>query len=142
MSKQKTCFHQERSSTIANGENKRKIAYGRVGRVHELSGQRAIIGQIYKFATYGIANDNIFFDFGSANANNRPAFDAVLEKIKEGGVDSLVVTCLDRISRNLLKFQSFMELLKEFQVELVVLDQPESKGNGLKKISGLWPSIK
>jgi hypothetical protein len=65
-----------------------KIAYGRVGRVHELSGQRAIIGQIYKFATYGIASDNIFFDFGSANANNRPAFDAALEKSKK--VESIV----------------------------------------------------
>jgi len=101
-----------------------------------------MVGQIYKFATYGIASDSIFFDFGSANANNRPAFDAVLEKIKEGGVDSLVVTCLDRISRNLLKFQSFIELLKEFQVELVVLEQPENKDNELKKISSLWPGIK
>jgi len=65
MQKQESCFERKHSSAIEIPENKQRIAYGRVGKIEEPLGQRAMVGQVYKFATYGIASRGIAHCFVS-----------------------------------------------------------------------------
>ena len=74
----------------------------------------------------GVEEENIFFEVGSAtdSLEKRPVFWKLLDKtLKEG--DSLVVSKLDRCSRNTLGFLQLKNLLSEKGVSFRVLDLPE-----------------
>lgn len=50
---------------------------------------------------------------------NRPAFKALLNDIRRGEIDTVIVYRLDRISRSILDFTAMMEIFQEHGVEFV-----------------------
>lgn len=61
-----------------------------------------------------------YSDKGYSGKNtNRPAFEEMLEDIKQGKISRVIVYKLDRISRSILDFANMMEVFSEHNVEFV-----------------------
>lgn len=61
-----------------------------------------------------------YSDKGYSGKNtNRPAFEEMLEDIKQGKISRVIVYKLDRISRSILDFANMMEVFAEHNVEFV-----------------------
>ncbi len=61
-----------------------------------------------------------YADRGYSGKNtNRPAFEEMLEDIKQNKVSRVIVYKLDRISRSILDFANMMEIFKKYNVEFV-----------------------
>lgn len=61
-----------------------------------------------------------YSDKGYSGKNtNRPAFEEMLEDIKQGKISRVIVYKLDRISRSILDFANMMEVFAEHDVEFV-----------------------
>lgn len=76
---------------------------------------------------FGIPNSNIYLEVvsGEATLENRPILLKLVQKLKNG--DALVVTKIDRCSRNTLDFLRFQQILFEKQVLFISLDLPHSQ---------------
>ncbi len=55
----------------------------------------------------------------SGKNTNRPAFEEMLEDIKQGKISRVIVYKLDRISRSILDFANMMEIFSKHNVEFV-----------------------
>lgn len=55
----------------------------------------------------------------SGKDTNRPGFGALLEDIRAGRIETVIVYKLDRISRSILDFSAMMELFQQYGVEFV-----------------------
>lgn len=61
-----------------------------------------------------------YSDKGYSGKNtNRPAFEEMIEDIKQGKISRVIVYKLDRISRSILDFANIMEVFSEHNVEFV-----------------------
>lgn len=61
-----------------------------------------------------------YIDRGYSGKNtNRPAFEQLLDDIRQGKVSRVIVYKLDRISRSILDFANMMQLFQQYQVEFV-----------------------
>jgi DNA invertase Pin-like site-specific DNA recombinase len=75
----------------------------------------------------GIEEENIFVEIGSAatEIKNRPVFKKLInQKLKEN--DLLMVTKIDRCSRNTLEFLKLQDILFKQNITFVALDLPTS----------------
>lgn len=62
----------------------------------------------------------VFSDSGySGKHTNRPAFSELMAEIKSGGITKVVVYRLDRISRSLVDFADFMDILEAHNVSFI-----------------------
>ena len=62
----------------------------------------------------------IYQDSGYSGKNtNRPAFNQMMEDVKSGRIEKVVVYRLDRISRSILDFADFINILEENQISFV-----------------------
>jgi site-specific DNA recombinase len=72
----------------------------------------------------GLKNIQFFVDDGfSAKNTDRPQFQNLISKIKNGEVSTVMVYKYDRIARNLLDLLGFIELLKANNVEFISLKE-------------------
>ena len=61
-----------------------------------------------------------YIDRGYSGKNtNRPAFEEMLDDIKQGKVSRVIVYKLDRISRSILDFANMMDVFQKYHVEFV-----------------------
>ena len=61
-----------------------------------------------------------YIDRGYSGKNtNRPAFEEMLEDIKQGRITRVIVYKLDRISRSILDFANMMDIFQRYNVEFV-----------------------
>lgn len=61
-----------------------------------------------------------YVDRGYSGKNtNRPAFEEMLEDIKQGKISRVIVYKLDRISRSILDFANMMDIFQKYHVEFV-----------------------
>ena len=61
-----------------------------------------------------------YIDRGYSGKNtNRPAFEEMLEDIKQGKISRVIVYKLDRISRSILDFANMMDIFQKHNVEFV-----------------------
>ena len=71
----------------------------------------------------GVTDYEIFEDAGISSKNDakiaRPAYTQMLNQIKAGKFDLLVVTKLDRINRNVVDFNNMYNVLKAYNVKFV-----------------------
>jgi site-specific DNA recombinase len=62
----------------------------------------------------------VYKDKGYSGSNtNRPAFEKMIDDVKSGKINKVVVYRLDRISRSLLDFANIIELFNEHNVEFI-----------------------
>lgn len=75
------------------------------------------------FEKYGIIKQNIYGDKQSGKDFNRPNYQRLRKKLKEG--DVLVLKSLDRLGRNYEEIQDeWRFLVKEKNIDIVILDMP------------------
>ena len=61
-----------------------------------------------------------YIDRGYSGKNtNRPAFEEMLEDIRQGKISRVIVYKLDRISRSILDFANMMDIFQKYNVEFV-----------------------
>lgn len=72
---------------------------------------------------WGVVEKNIYSDKMSGKNFNRPEYQKLRKKIKEG--DILVVKSIDRLGRNYEEIQTeWRYLVKEKKIDIVILDMP------------------
>jgi DNA invertase Pin-like site-specific DNA recombinase len=70
----------------------------------------------------GIPKEHIFYDKASGKDFNRPAYQAMLRRVKKG--DTIFLSSLDRLGRSYKEIQNQWRILtKDIGVDIVVLDQ-------------------
>jgi len=79
--------------------------------------------QILAMEKLGIPEKRIFLEKASGKDFQRPAYQAMLRKLKQS--DTLFLSALDRLGRNYLEIQEQWRILtKEKGVDIVILDMP------------------
>ena len=74
----------------------------------------------------------VYQDKGFSGKNmNRPDFERLLDDIKNGQIESVIVYKLDRISRSVLDFSKLMELFGEHHVEFVSCSEKFDTSNAM-----------
>jgi len=124
-------------------KEKKAALYTRVSTVHQvdkdsLPHQKHALVEYTKYVLH-IENYEIFEDAGfSGKDTNRPAFQAMMTRIRAGEFTHLVVNKIDRISRNLLDFAAMYEELKKCNVTFVScneqFDTSSAMGEAMLKI--------
>ena len=108
---------------------KRAVLYIRVGRAAEgssasLEAQGARVREFAERHGYDIAEQ--FTDVGPAASSRRmaPGFRTMLERLQAGGIDTLLVEDLPKLTRDCTYFQSVRCELRDFGVDIAtVADQ-------------------
>ena len=86
----------------------------------------------YSTLILGIEDYDIFEDAGYSGKNTaRPAFQAMLKRIRAGEFSHLLVWKIDRISRNLLDFAELYEELRELRVTFVSKNEQFDTSNAM-----------
>ena len=107
-------------------EIKNKYGYVRVSSKTQESNS-SIESQKQQLIQNGIEEKNIFVEIGSGanEIKNRPGFQKLInQKLKEN--DLLMVTKIDRCSRNTLEFLKLQDILFKKNITFVALDLPTS----------------
>lgn len=90
--------------------------------------QRAAISAYAKAAGYSIARDDWFYDpavRGADHVTDRPGFAAMLQRIAENGVRTIIVESPDRFARDLLVQLTGHDHLKKLGVTLIPATAPD-----------------
>ena len=112
------------NETTCNFATPVKYGYIRVSS-KEQAANFSLDSQKNELISFGVSEKLIFNEVASATKGleARPILNSLVATIKAG--DSLVVTKLDRVSRNTLTFLTIRSLLKKKSANLVVLDMPQ-----------------
>ena len=70
----------------------------------------------------------------SGGTLERPALQRLLEDIKSGKVDCIVVYKIDRLTRSLLDFSKIIELLDEYKCSFVAVTQSFNTSNSMGRL--------
>ena len=103
-----------------------KYGYARVSSKSQ-EDNSSLEGQKQQLIENGIEEENILVEVGSAanEIKNRPIFQKLInQKLKEN--DLLMVTKIDRCSRNTLEFLKLQDILFKRKIEFISLDLPHS----------------
>ncbi len=100
--------------------------------------QRKELKDYAKFAL-GIEDVELFEDAGYSGKNtDRPAYQRMMEKCRNGEITHIIVWKIDRISRNLLDFAGMYEELKKYNITFVSkneqFDTSSAMGEAMLKI--------
>lgn len=86
----------------------------------------------YSTLILGIDDYEVFEDAGySGKDTDRPAFQAMLKRLREGEFSHLLVWKIDRISRNLLDFAELYEELQDLRVTFVSKNEQFDTSNAM-----------
>ena len=79
--------------------------------------------QVIELTRYGIIEKNIYMDKLSGKDFNRPQYQRLKKRLREG--DVLVVKSIDRLGRNYEEIQNeWRQIVKEIKADIVVIDMP------------------
>lgn len=82
--------------------------------------------QVIELRRYGIIEKHIYMDKQSGKDFNRPQYQRLKKKLREG--DVLVVKSIDRLGRNYEEIQKeWRHIVKEIKADIVVLDVQEAQ---------------
>lgn len=84
---------------------------GEAGESHSISGQRSLISSyLESHSDIQTASTEEFSDDGFSGTNfERPGFTAMMEKVKRGQIDCIIVKDLSRFGRNYIEVSRFIE---------------------------------
>ena len=112
-----------------------KYGYARVSSKSQ-ENNFSLEGQKLQLIENGILEEHILFEIGSAGTEikNRPIFQTLInQKLQEG--DTLMVTKIDRCSRNTLEFLKLQDILLKRKIELISLDLPHSDDPSINRLT-------
>ena len=89
--------------------------------------------QLIALTEFGIAKENVFFEKESGKDFNRPVYQNMLTKLKEG--DTIVIKSLDRLGRDYKEIkEQWHYLMTKKKVFIVVLDMRELDTDGINNL--------
>ena len=106
---------------------KGKVAvYCRVASTHQLDNKEIYV-QLHKLREYvkqqGFVNCTEYLDNGySGNNLNRPAFSKMQSDIEQGEIDTVIVSCINRIARDVFLLEEWISYAKARGVRLIALN--------------------
>lgn len=95
------------------------VGYVRVSTISQ-SETEALSQQMARIKAFGV--DDILIDIDSGSSFERVGYLALVDRIKNGLVDKVVFTRLDRIGRSLVGVKEFIDLCVAKKVDLIALD--------------------
>ena len=111
-----------------------KYGYARVSSKSQ-EDNSSLKGQKEQLFENGVLEENILVEVGSAGneIKNRPIFQILInQKLQEG--DVLMVTKIDRCSRNTLEFLKLQDILFKRKIEFISLDLPHSDDPAINRL--------
>ena len=97
------------------------VGYGRVSSREQAEDTHALEQQITRLKDAGA--ELIFKDIETGKKDDRKAYQRMMQLVREGKVDTLIITRLDRISRSLITIKKIIDELQAHGVNFTVLDQ-------------------
>jgi site-specific DNA recombinase len=98
------------------------LGYCRVSTQRQHTEGHGLERYIQKLKEYGLSDDQIHWDIESGASEKRKGYNRVLELVRTGTVDKIIVPCFDRFTRSALGWEVAKNELQQFGVELVFLD--------------------
>jgi site-specific DNA recombinase len=111
-------------------KDKKIIGYARVSTREQAENQQALEQQKARLEE-AIArlvpeeSVKILFDIESGNSNERQQFNKMLEQVRQGKITTIVATRWDRLTRNEILYLQLKEILRSYNITLILLDQGE-----------------
>ena len=111
-----------------------KYGYVRVSSKSQ-EGNSSLESQKQQLIEKGIAIENIFVEVGSASneIRNRPIFQSLIDETLQEN-DTLMVTKIDRCSRNTLEFLKLQDILFKRNIKFISLDLAHSEDPGVNRL--------
>jgi predicted site-specific integrase-resolvase len=97
------------------------VSYVRVSSREQAYNTNALAQQ--RERTIQAGAQQIFEDIQKGKSDKRPAFQKLLELVKRGRIQKIIITRIDRITRSLRTLKDLIDTLEEHGVILVILDQ-------------------
>lgn len=98
----------------------RVTGYSRVSTREQADNSYALEQQIARLETSGAKE--ILFDVDSGSKDNRPKFNLLMSKVRQGQIDTIIITRLDRLTRSLITLRKTLDEFSAFGVTLIALD--------------------
>ena len=102
-------------------KHQRIVGYVRVSSREQAFDSHALEQQIERVKTAGA--QEIFQDVQSGKKDHRPALKEVMELVRQGLVDEVIITRIDRLARSLTKLRECIDIFLESGVNFRILDQ-------------------
>lgn len=100
----------------------RCVGYCRVSTQRQHVEGHGLERYIEQLKHYGLTDEQIHWDVESGANEKRIGYNRVLELVRLGQVDKIIVPCFDRFTRSALGWEVARQELQQFEVELVFLD--------------------
>ena len=112
-----------------------KYGYARVSSKSQ-ENNSSLESQKLQLIENGIVEKHIVLEVGSAatEIKNRPIFQTLINQTLQEG-DVLMVTKIDRCSRNTLEFLKLQDILLKRKIELISLDLPHSDDPSINRLT-------
>lgn len=108
------------------------VGYIRVSSQEQANNTNALEQQRARVIDAGA--EEIFEDVQKGRGKARPSFEKLLELVKRGRIQKIIITRVDRISRSLVTLKKLVDTLTEYGVSLVILDQKMDLGTAQGKL--------
>lgn len=118
------------------------VGYVRVSTDIQVEKGKSIDNQIERIIAYCKENkftlEKIFLDEGYSGKNmNRPGFQSMLNRLKDGDIEGLVVWHSNRFARNLRDYLNCLDDLEKLKVKFYSLEEPNISGSAGKAMRNL-----
>ena len=122
------------------------IGYVRVSTDMQAEKGKSIDNQIDRIKNYckekNFILEEIFLDEGYSGKNmNRPALQEAFDRLKQGGVNGLVVWHSNRFARNLRDYLNSLDMLEKLKVKFYSIEEPNisgSSGKAMRNLMGVF----
>lgn len=96
------------------------VGYCRVSKKEQDENSNALTQQKHRVASFGV--NELFVDVQSGSRDDRPEFQRMFQMVESGSRFIIVITRLDRITRDALTSLQILRMVERGQVKLIVLD--------------------
>lgn len=108
------------------------VAYVRLSSREQAESTQALEQQRARVIAAGA--QYIFEDIQKGRDKKRPDFDQLIELVKRGKIRKIIITRIDRITRSLVMLKRLIDVLNQYGVDLVILDQNMDLGTAQGKL--------
>lgn len=122
------------------------IGYVRVSTEMQAEKGKSIDNQVERIMAYcqqkNLTLEKIFIDEGYSGKNtNRPGFQDMFTRLKQGGIQGLVVWHSNRFARNLRDYLNCLDSLEKLKVKFYSIEEPNisgSSGKAMRNLMGVF----
>jgi site-specific DNA recombinase len=100
----------------------RAAGYCRVSSQRQFTEGHGLERYIAQLKQHGLTDEQIFWDIESGTSEKREGYNRVLQLVRSGRIDKIIVPAFDRFTRSALGWEVAKNELQQFGVELLFLD--------------------